>query len=227
MATGGLTLVGVWPTSHSVSRWRRRQQQRKNFHFLFLFLLLLLKGYGQEEFSSQPTKRAQYAWVATFSGGPGYYVSNKGAPPYLSRKISNLSHVTTFRIMWFPDHLLHVGLETGHLTFYTYSFRDSVNTEGVVKLKAIPVLIEWNMAVTKRLNLFVGSGVYFLRTNLDYRGKTTSKKLSIGWMAAGSYIVPLSANLGLGTELKWMNAAETSNGIISLQLQLVWKFLNW
>ncbi|HET7898813.1 MAG TPA: hypothetical protein VFL47_14110, partial [Flavisolibacter sp.] len=72
-----------------------------------------------------------------------------------------------------------------------------------------------------------GSGVYFLTTNLDYRGKTTSNKLSIGWMAAASYIFPLSEKLGLGTEAKWMNAAETSNGILSLQLQLVWKFLNW
>jgi len=202
-------------------------QDNKKLLFLFGLLLCLLTSSAQEEFSSQPTKRAQYSWVAYFSGGAGYYVSNKGAPPYLSRNISNLSHVTTFRIMWFPDHLLHVGLETGHLTFYTYNFRDSVNTGGVVKLKAIPVLIEWNMAVTKRLNLFAGSGVYFLTTNLDYRGKTTSNKLSIGWMAAGSYIFPLSKNLGLGTELKWMNAAETSNGILSLQAQLVWKFLNW
>jgi hypothetical protein len=165
--------------------------------------------------------------VAYFNGGPGYYVSNKGAPPFLSRNISNLSHVATFRIMWHPDHLLHVGLETGHLTFYTYRFRDSANTEGTVRLSAVPLLVEYNMAVTKRLNLFAGTGVYFLRTNLDYRGKTTSQKLSIGWMAAGSYIHPLSANVGLGTEIKWMNAAETSNGILSVQLQLVWKFLNW
>jgi hypothetical protein len=202
-------------------------RDNKKTLLFFIFLLCLLKSYSQEQFSSQPTKRAQYAWVAYFSGGAGYYVSNKGAPQYLSRNISNLSHVTTFRLMWFPDHLLHVGVETGHLTFYTYKFRDSANREGVVRLSAIPVLVEWNMAVTKRLNLFAGSGVYILRTNLDYRGKTTSQKVSIGWMAAGSYIIPLSAKLGLGTEVKWMNAAETSNGIISLQLQAVWKFLNW
>lgn len=193
-------------------------------HLLFLACLTC---YSQEEFSSQPAKRAQYAWVAYFSGGPGYYVSNSGAPAYLSPKVSNLSHTATFRVMWHPDHLLKVGVETGHLTFYTYRFRDSVNTEGVVKLKAIPLLAVYNMAVTKRLNLFAGSGVYFLRSNLDYRGKSESKKISIGWMAAGSYIHPLSAKVGLGSEIKWMNASETSNGIISLQLQLVWKFLNW
>ena len=194
----------------------------------FVFLCCSFTAVAQEqEFTLQPKKRGAYAWVATFSGGAGYFVSNDGAPEYLSRKISNLSHVATARLMWHPDHLLNVGIETGHLTFYSYRFRDTANREGTVKLQAIPVLIEWNMAVTKRLNLFVGSGVYFLRTNLDYRGKTTSHKLSIGWMAAGSYIHPLSANVGLGTEVKWMDATETANGILSLQLQLVWKFLNW
>lgn len=200
----------------------------KSLIVLCFALLTGFVAFGQEEeFSSQPTKRAQYAWVVYGGGGPGYYVSNSGAPPYLSRKISNLSHVASIRLMWHPDHLLKVGVETGHLTFYSYRFRDSVNREGVVKLKAVPALIVWNMAVTKRLNLFAGSGVYFLRTNLDYRGKTTSKKLSIGWMAAASYIYPLSATTGLGAEAKWMNASETSNGILSVQLQLVWKFLNW
>lgn len=201
-------------------------QGTKKIPLLLMGLFWLCGSYGQQEISLQPARRAQHNWVAYFSGGAGYFVSNEGAPPYLSRKISNLSHVTTFRLMWHPDHLLKVGLETGHLTFYSYHFRDSVNTEGVVKLNAIPLLIEWNMAVTRRLNLFAGSGVYFLRTNLDYRGKTTSNKISIGWMAAGSYIHPLSPAVGLGTELKWMNAAETANGILSLQVQLVWKFLN-
>ncbi|HEU4902904.1 MAG TPA: hypothetical protein VFT06_08930, partial [Flavisolibacter sp.] len=168
-------------------------QDNKKIGFLFVFLLCFLQCFSQEEFSSQPTRRSQYAWVAYFSGGPGYYVSNKGAPPFLSRNISNLSHVASFRIMWHPDHLLHVGLETGHLTFYSYRFRDSANTEGTVRLSAIPVLVEYNMAVTKRLNLFEGTGVYFLRNNLDYRGKTTSQKLRIGWMSAGSYIQQLSA----------------------------------
>ncbi len=194
---------------------------------VLLFFGLCIKASAQEEFTLQPRKRGAYAWVATVGGGAGYFVSNSGAPPYLSRKISNLSHVATFRLMWHPDHLLNVGLETGHLTFYTYRFRDSVNREGVVRLSAIPALVVWNMAVTKRLNLFAGSGVYFLRSNLDYRGKATSDKLSIGWMAAGSYIHPLSAKVGLGTEIKWMDATETANGILSLQLQLVWKFLNW
>jgi len=200
------------------------------WHHKFFILLLFVSSVcsAQEpEFSSQPQKRAEYGWVLYASGGAGYYLSNRGTPNYLNTQVSNLSHVSNLRIMWHPDHLLKVGLETGHMTFYSYTFKDSAGVSGKAKLYAIPVLIEWTMAVTKRLNLFAGSGVYFLRTNLDYQGRTVSPKLSIGWMAAGSYIHPLSSTVGLGTEVKWMDAAETNNGIVSLQLQLVWKFLKW
>ena len=199
---------------------------------IFILSVLLFFGgfnaYSQEgEFISQPQKRGEYGWVVYVSGGGGYYVSDKGAPAYLNPDVSNSGRAANLRIMWHPDHLLKVGLETGHMTFYSYTFKDSTGLIGKTKLSAIPVLIEWTMAVTKRLNLFAGSGVYFLNTNLDYQGRTSSRKLSIGWMAAGSYIHPLSTNVGLGTEIKWMEAAETSNGIVSLQLQLVWKFLKW
>jgi hypothetical protein len=193
-----------------------------------IVLLFSLQAFAQDSlFSSQPQKRGEYGWVVYVSGGGGYYASNRGTPNYLNREVSNLSHVSNIRIMWHPDHLLKVGLETGHMTFYSYTFKDSVGISGKAKVYAIPVLIEWSMAVTKRLNLFAGSGVYFLRTNLDYRGRTVSPKLSIGWMAAGSYIHPLSSSVGLGTEVKWMRAAETNNGLISAQVQFVWKFLRW
>jgi hypothetical protein len=199
-----------------------------HLRLVIAFLLSSIYSKAQDaEFSSQPQKRGEYGWVVYVSGGAGYYASNRGIPDYLNAKVSNLSHVSNIRIMWHPDHLLKVGLETGHMTFYSYTFKDSAGLNGKAKLYAIPVLIEWTMAVTKRLNLFAGSGVYFLRTNLDYQGRTVSPKLSIGWMAAASYIHPISSTAGLGTEIKWMRAAETNNGIVSLQLQLVWKFLKW
>lgn len=199
---------------------------RLNLVFCCL-LLCFFAGAQDSLFSSQPQKRAQYGWVLYISGGAGYYMSNSGVPQYASPQVSNLGHVASIRIMWHPDHLLKVGLETGHMTFYSYKFKDSVGEQGTMRLKAIPILIEWSMAVTKRLNLFAGAGTYLLRTNLDYRGKTVSPKLSTGWMAAASYIHPLSTNVGLGAEVKWMDTAEANNGMVAGQLQLVWRFLNW
>jgi hypothetical protein len=180
-----------------------------------------------EGFTSQPTKRNEYALVVYGGSGPGYYFSVSGVPDYLQPKVQKISPVSTIRLMWHPDHLIKVGLETGFMTFVSYKLKDSLGKDGKIRLNAIPVLIEWTMALTKRFNVFAGSGVYFLNTQLDYAGRSRSSKLSIGWMAAMSYIHPLSKDVGLGAEAKWLDAAESTDGSICLQLQLVWKFLKW
>lgn len=192
-------------------------------------VLLPLCLWGQDEaFTSSPNKRGTHSLVLYVSGGLGYYYIQKdGLPTHLSTTPQHLHRVGTVRVMWHPDHLLKLGVETGYLTFYRYTFRDSTGTSGKVALTAIPLLIEWSMSLSKRLNVFAGSGLYMLNTRLNYKGKTVAPKLSIGWMAAGSYIQPLSENTGLGAELKWLDAAESSDGSIVFQLQLIWKFFKW
>jgi hypothetical protein len=194
--------------------------------YTILLLVLATTAFAQDkEFTSSPNRKGLHSLVAYFSGGVAFYASEAGAPEHLSPKLNNLNRIGSLRVMWHPDHLLKLGVETGYLTFYSYSFTDSSRNSGKVSLNAVPVLVEWSTSISKHLNVFVGSGIYMLTTNLDYKGKTSSRKLSIGWMAAGSYIAPVSEDVGLGAEFKWMHAAETSNGSISLQLQLVWKFL--
>lgn len=179
------------------------------------------------EFTSLPSRHGTYSLVAYISGGAGYFASTKGYPGYLHANVRRVNPVSTIRILWHPDHLLKGGVETGYITFYAYSMRDSSGNKGKVALNATPVLLVWSMSVTRHFNIFAGSGAYFLNSHLDYLGKTVSKKFAVGWMAAASYIVPLSKNAGLGAETKWLYAAETSNGSICLQVQFVWKFMKW
>ncbi len=180
-----------------------------------------------DKFTSQPTRHKEYALVVYAGAGLGYYLAAGGKPAYLQPNINKYSPAYSLRVMWHPDHLIKLGIETGRITFLNYTAKDVNGEMAKIKTTAIPVLVEWTMALTKRFNVFAGSGVYFLTTDLDYAGKSVSKKLSIGWMAAASFIQPVSKNVGLGTELKWMDAAESTDGSISLQLQLVWKFLRW
>jgi hypothetical protein len=195
---------------------------------ILLLLLIPFQLLAQEgQFTSSPNKKGTGSLVVYFSAGMARYANELGAPKYLNPTVENLHRIGTVRLMWHPDHLLKLGLETGYLTFYSYTFKDSVRNSGSVRITAVPVLAEWSMSLSKRWNVFAGSVIYLLMTKLDYLEKSSSHKLSIGWMAGGSYIMPLSENLGLGTELKWMQAAETSNGTVSLQLQLVWKFLKF
>lgn len=198
------------------------------FLFWLLSIAISISSYGQANgFTSQPVRRGDYSFVIYASGGLGYYPSYAGKLAYLQPKISNINPVSTVRIMWHPDHLVKVGIESGYLTLLSYKLKDSTGKEGKVVLNATPVLIEWTMALTKHFNVFAGSGIYFLTTHLNYESKSVSKKLSVGWMAAASYILPISKNTGLGTEIKWLDAAESRDGSICLQLQFVWRFLKW
>ncbi|MGZ3838452.1 MAG: hypothetical protein ACXVMS_10000 [Flavisolibacter sp.] len=187
-----------------------------------------LSSFGQEKgFSSQPQRRGDYSLVVYVSGGLGIYPSYAGKLSYLQPVISNINPVSTVRVMWHPDHLVRVGLETGYMTLLSYKLHDSTGRQGKVNLEASPVLVEWSMALTRRFNVFAGSGVYFLTTRLNYGEKSLSRKISVGWMAAASYIQPLSKNTGLGAEVKWLDAAESRDGSLCLQLQWVWRFLKW
>lgn len=199
----------------------------KSIFFFLLSTCVCAKSFAQDKnFTSLPT-RGEYSLVLYAGGGAGYYGSSSGAPAYLQPKVSKWNPVGTVRIMWHPDHLLKFGVESGYLTFYSYTLKDTAGKTGKISLDAIPVLLEWSMSLNKRINVFAGSGLYFLKTRLNYAGKTNSNKLSVGWMAAASYIQPLSKDLGLGSEIKWLYASETTIGSIVFQVQLVYKFLKW
>src|SRR5829696_1981825 len=204
-------------------------QDYKRILFLLFVVILAFNCQAQDndEFTSRPTGRGEYSLVLYASGGLGYYASSTGAPEYLRPDLAKTNPVGTVRIMWHPDHLLKVGLETGFVRFYSYTLKDSAGRTGKIAFNATPILLEWSMSLKNRINIFAGSGLYILNTKLDYAGKVNSNKLSVGWMAAASYIYPIGKEVGLGTEVKWLYAAETSNGSICGQLQLVWRFLKW
>lgn len=192
-----------------------------------LWLMLGLTSYAQEGNITARPQAGEYSFILFLNGGAGYYASPAGSPSYLKPTVNRINPVYTARLTWHPDHLLSVGLESGYMTFYSYKLQDSIGNKGSVALNAIPMLIVWSMPVKKHFNILAGSGLYILKTTLNYYGKTNSNKVTTGWMAGLSYIHPIKKNLGLGTEFKWLYAAETTSGTLSLQLQFIYRFLNY
>ncbi|MBV9987458.1 MAG: hypothetical protein JO301_07255 [Chitinophagaceae bacterium] len=172
-------------------------------------------------------ERGQYSLVAYISGGMGHYATAAGTPVAVNPVTSKWGFAGSVRVLWYPDHLLRIGFESGHMTFYSYKFTDSIGKAGKTSVTGVPLLLVASMPITARLNAFFGTGFYNMTTNLDYGGKTDSHKLAVGWMLAASYVQPLSKDLGVGFELKWMDAAQTVDASIVGQLQLVWKFIKW
>lgn len=205
-------------------------QANRLIHIITLCAAIFLvgsKSYSQPDSSSPARSRGEYALVAYMGGGMGYYAVNAATPAFVTSKTNKLGSIFSLRILWHPDHLIRIGIETGHMNFYSYTLKDSVGNTGKNSISGVPILLVASMPVTKYWNLFAGAGYYNLTTKLNYLGKNDSHKLSVGWMMAASYIHPLSERLGLATELKWMDANETVDASICLQLQLVWKFLTW
>jgi hypothetical protein len=191
--------------------------------------VLLLQNYSAFEQALSdtaiPSKRGQYALVATVGMGISVYPNQVGTPPGLDASVNKTSFIGTIRLMWKPDHLLQIGLESGWLNFYRYTFQDSVS--GSVSVRAVPLIVVFSMPAGKNINLFAGPAYYFIQSKLDYHGISTGSSNSLGWMAAVSYIYHFRKDCGIGAEIKWMNAYVSEDASFSLQIQFIWNFLKW
>jgi hypothetical protein len=166
-----------------------------------------------------------YSLVAYVGGGYSRYVAALGGPPAgVPVDFTKSGLAGTARVMWWPDHLIHLGIETGWTSFYSYKFGSQY--EGQESVSAVPVIIVWSMNVLK-VDVFAGAGYYLLNSNLDYHGTVNVQTWSLGWLAAASYTHKFSDNWGVAGEIKWQYAAEHQDAALTFQVQMVWKFLEW
>ena len=182
-------------------------------------------------------QRGPYNLVVTAGGGLSYYSTHLGVPDALDQvRISRFGIPGSLRVMWYPDHRLRIGLETGWTTMYNY--RGVVGSDKAqVHVSTVPVLVVFSMplawlsgtdrSLARRFALSVGTGLYINYTRLNYLGKVSSSTNSLGWMAAGSYTYPLGRRFRLAGELKWYDAVAAENAAFTAELQLVWRAFSW
>jgi hypothetical protein len=166
-----------------------------------------------------------FSLVLYAGGGYGVYATSITPPPDVSPSIHRGGMSSTVRLMWHPDHLLRVGVESGWTQFFSYTIRGA--SPGSLSLSAVPLLLVFSMPVGGRINVFAGAGGYFVSSHLQYGTTVRVNEFSQGWMLAASYVVPISTSLGIAGELKWYNASQFEDGSVTLQVQLVWSVLEW
>ena len=190
---------------------------------VMLAVLSVNNLFAQSNVKTDTVVTRKQSFVLYVGGGLGGYTTTiNPTAGILQGDVSKISAVGTFRVMWHPGYRLHLGIETGYTNFYSYHVKNG-NVSGKVSLDAIPLLIVWSMPVVKRVSIFAGIGSYWLTTRLNYDGQVKSKTFSLGSNIALSYTQPLSKTLGLAAEAKWMNAFETKDNLLSLQVLLVWQ----
>jgi hypothetical protein len=190
-------------------------------NIFFLFFLFPLMALSQEE-----KEKGEYALVAFAGGGISFFQGHAGTPGSLNAAVNRKAPIGTFRLMWYPDQLLRVGVESGWVKFYSYEIDDN-GVKSSTEITGTPILVVFSMAFREHLNVYGGTGTYLVQSKLNYNGEVKATVASLGWMLAAAYDIPLSQNLGITSEAKWLWASGPKNGSISLQVHLRWKFLRW
>ena len=194
-----------------------------NNKVIVIFLVLLSLGAklsAQDANAPSGNKFTLYV-----GGGVSFYQGTPGTPAGLKATVSDVKPAATIRAMWKPDFLLRVGIETGLVQFYSYTIDDG-GVKSSTSLEAVPILLTFSMPVTRNLNLYTGTGTYMMRSTLDYNDKVTTSSFSLGYMLAAAYDFPLTENLGINTEVKWLKAVPTRDGSLNLQVHLRWDLVN-
>ncbi|WP_020596278.1 hypothetical protein [Spirosoma panaciterrae] len=223
----------------------------QTIRWVVLFLLLSLTAQAQripsarrqrrlqaiEADSLIDTRRGPYTLVVTAGGGLSYYSTHLGVPQTIDEPhLSRFGTPSSLRVMWYPDHRLRVGLETGWTTMYSY--RGKVAGDNThVYVSAVPILVVFSMplgwltgtdrSVARRMAITAGTGLYVNHSRLDYQGTVMSNTNSLGWMAAASYTYPIGRRFRIAGELKWFDAVAVENAAFTAELQLVWRAFSW
>lgn len=204
---------------------------------LFVLISVTSRAQYSPHVDTTGAKRGPYNLVITVGGGISYYPKHIGIPATLEQTNNGRWGVPfTIRAMWYPDHRLRAGIETGWTTLYSY--RGRVNGERArVYVSGVPMLLVFSMPLawlsgterrlTRRLAITGGTGAYLINSRLNYQGIVDAQEISIGWMVAGSYVQPVGRRVRIATELKWLNATATQDADFSLQLQLLWRAFSW
>jgi hypothetical protein len=136
------------------------------------------------------------------------------------------------RLMWQPEHILRVGLESGY--HYLYSVEvNQISTEfGVTdarsSLTAVPILFVAAVEIMPSLELLGGMGTTILHTFFEAYGyETKSSQLSTSYFIAGRYEYPLNESLAIGGELNYYRINKIEDAALSLRFMLSYRLLSW
>ena len=186
------------------------------------FLLFSVLARGQ---SASPI----YALTAYASTGYVRNLSQFEAPP---PGLNQNGFAGSIRIMWKPEYLLSAGLEVGRTHIYSVN-QDQVQTEfGTTDLHSSKdawlILPVFSMSPLPALEVNVGIGSAISTATVESFGNTSnSSEFGSAFMASVAYLVPLSGNLRLGGELKFIRINKYEDDNLSLQVTLAYRFLEW
>jgi len=138
----------------------------------------------------------------------------------------------TVKVMWNPEHLLSIGLETGYQQLYSLDVSDYDtefgNTNVSASMHTVPIFIVFAMKVLPNIKLSAGSGVYLLFNSGEAFGdELNSNQISIGAHMGISYTYPINNSMAVGGELLYSYFSKLQDQTVAIQFVFVYDFLKW
>lgn len=138
----------------------------------------------------------------------------------------------TVKVMWNPEHLLSIGLESGYQYLYSIDVSNYDTEFGTTNLKAsmysIPVFIVFAMKVLPNIKLTAGAGAYLLFNSGEaFDDELSSNQLSIGAHVGASYTYPINNSMAIGGELLYSYFSKLQDQTVAIQLLFVYDFFRY
>jgi hypothetical protein len=198
---------------------------RIKVNIVFVTLIIGLTTCLSQSYSQSDD--SEYAVTAYINAGYSRFISE------LDYKDLNKSGFSgTIRLMWEPEHLLSIGIESGYLQLYDIStqltIQDTITFTGSSELTAVPIIGVYSMELFENFKLTFGSGIFLLTSKVDALGNpVNSNQVSTGVLGSASYYYPLSHTISLGGEIKYYLINKIGDGDLTLQFSLQYRFLTY
>jgi len=177
--------------------------------------------------SYSQSNSSDYAVTAYINGGYSRLISELE-----SNNLNKNGFSGTIRLMWEPEHMLSIGIESGYINLYQFDTQSASalgNTfEVSSSLTAVPILTIFSMEIFENLKISVGSGIFILTSKVDaLNNPVQSDLVSTGALASGSYYYPLSRTISVGGEIKYYLINKIEDGSLNFQFSLQYRFFTY
>jgi hypothetical protein len=198
---------------------------RTKVNIVFIALIICLTAYFSQSYSQSDD--SEYAVTAYLNVGYSRFISELDYEDLNKNGFSG-----TIRLMWEPEHLLSIGIESGYLQLYDIStqltIQDTITFNGSSELTAVPIIAVYSMELFENFKLSVGSGMFLLTSKVDALGNpVNSNQVSTGVLGSASYYYPLSHTISLGGEIKYYLINKIEDGSLNFQFSLQYRFLTY
>jgi hypothetical protein len=140
--------------------------------------------------------------------------------------------IYTGRLMWKPEHLLSIGIESGYVPLYWIETKDAQSVFGAtditIWLDMIPIILVLTMDIDTNFKIIGGLGEFLLLSEVEsFNNEVLSKSWSTGYEMGAAYMKPVSRNWQIGGEMKLYYISKLQDFDLLLQLSLSYNLLSY